>query len=119
MPGCQSASWGYHGDDGMAYHDGDSKSYYGPTFSTGDIIGCCINFQERLIFYTRNGELLDVAFTEISFHAFEKSYKDDIFPMIGLLSPGDHVRVNFGKESFVFNITDYVRSTLNNLVEEL
>lgn len=118
MPGWESVSWGYHSDDGMVYHDNVGKSY-GPTFATRDIIGCCINFQERLIFYTRNGELLDVAFTEISFQAFDKSYREDIRPMIGLYSPGDHVRVNFGKEPFMFNITKYIRSILHNSVEEL
>jgi Ran-binding protein 9/10 len=111
MPGWLSTSYGYHGDDGNIYHAGNGKSY-GPTFATGDVIGCYINLREQLIFYTRNGQLLDVAFTHTTFGTPDKSVREDIYPMIALYSPGEHVRINFGKESFVFNITDYVERFL-------
>jgi hypothetical protein len=28
---------------------------YGPTFTTGDVIGCCVNFHSGTVFYTKNG----------------------------------------------------------------
>jgi len=47
-------SWGYHGD-GKYYHDSKYGKPYGPTFATGDTIGCCLNLTNNLIFYTKNG----------------------------------------------------------------
>jgi Ran-binding protein 9/10 len=31
---------------------------YGPTFTTGDVIGCGVNFRTGCAFYTKNGEYL-------------------------------------------------------------
>ena len=59
--GWQHNSWGYHSDNGKFFYPsirnktskhGDS---YGPSFTTGDTIGCCINFLSNMIFYTKNG----------------------------------------------------------------
>ena len=96
----------------MKYHN--RRRLYGPKFTVGDTIGCCINFCDHSIFYTRNGELLDVAFPEI---LIDESSKDDIYPMVGLYSPGDHIRVNFGREPFVFDIAQYVQSIFTKSVE--
>ena len=43
-------SWGYHGDDGMF-----CGKIYGPLFTTGDTIGCCLDFINNMVFYTKNG----------------------------------------------------------------
>jgi len=110
MPGWALGSWGYHGDDGHLY-SAEGGNSYGPIFTTGDVVGCCIDFENQLIFYTKNGELLDVAFTDISFDEYEKPGKDDIYPTIGLHSVGEHVHVNFGKEPFVYEIRKYTQST--------
>ena len=47
-------SWSYHSDNGEFFH---SSKYgkYGPSFTTGDTIGCYINFLSNMIFYTKNG----------------------------------------------------------------
>lgn len=103
MPGCALGSWGYHGNDGHL-RSTEGRNPYGPTFTTGDFIGCCIDFEDELIFYTKNGERLDVAFTDILFDEYEKSGKDDIYPTIGLHSVGEHLCVNFGKKPFVYDI---------------
>lgn len=53
--GWENESWGYHGDDGKAYGGHNTGRPYGPTFSMGDIIGCGVNFRERVAFFTKNG----------------------------------------------------------------
>ena len=49
-------SYGYHGDDGKAYNcNGSEGKDFGPIFSTGDVIGCGVNFLDRSCFFTKNG----------------------------------------------------------------
>ncbi|RIB11500.1 concanavalin A-like lectin/glucanase domain-containing protein [Gigaspora rosea] len=55
MPGWDDVSWGYHGDNGYFYCCSRRGSPYGPSFSTGDTIGCCLNFKNNTVFYTKNG----------------------------------------------------------------
>ena len=58
MPGWRRGSWGYHGDDGKKYgvlnydNDGD---IYGPTYGTGDTVGCGVDFTSGCAFFTKNG----------------------------------------------------------------
>ena len=51
--GWNGNSWGYHGN-GKLYCSGINKPY-GPMFATGDTIGCCLNFTNNTVFYTKNG----------------------------------------------------------------
>ena len=118
FPGWRLGSWCYEGD-GKAESDCHWMSLYGPTFATGDIIGCCMNFQERLIFYTKNGQLLDIAFSDMTFSAPERFDQEDIYPSIWLSSLDDHVRVNFGQKSFLFNIMKYIKERCRVLELEL
>ena len=54
---------GYHGDDGNAFCGSGQGQIYGPTFTTGDVIGCGLNLIEGSCFYTKNGHNLGTAFT--------------------------------------------------------
>jgi hypothetical protein len=58
MPGWTSDSWGYHGDDGCTFHDGDNDSYEEKTFAKGDVIGCLYELENSELSYTLNGEIL-------------------------------------------------------------
>ena len=58
MPGWSRGSWGYHGDDGELYGEKKTVSNYGPSYGTGDVVGCGINLQPRVIFFTKNGKCL-------------------------------------------------------------
>ena len=53
--GWERQSYGYHGDDGHSFCSSGTGQPYGPTFTTGDVIGCCINLIDNTCFYTKNG----------------------------------------------------------------
>jgi Ran-binding protein 9/10 len=75
LPGWDSGSWGYHGDDGLSFMGQPrTGATYGPRFGSmffthsremgltsqpaNDTIGCGVNFLENNAFYTKNGKLL-------------------------------------------------------------
>lgn len=55
LPGWEKGSYGYHADDGNSFCPSATGITYGPAFTTGDFIGCCVNFLDNSCFYTRNG----------------------------------------------------------------
>uniref|UniRef100_A0A8C8R4W8 RAN binding protein 9 n=1 Tax=Pelusios castaneus TaxID=367368 RepID=A0A8C8R4W8_9SAUR len=91
LPGWDKHSYGYHGDDGHSFCSSGTGQPYGPTFTTGDVIGCCVNLINNTCFYTKNGHSLGM----------ENS--------LGLQTPGEVVDANFGQHPFVFDIEDYMR----------
>lgn len=100
LPGWEEDSWGYHGDDGHSFSCQTTGQDYGPKFTTGDVVGCAVNFGSGECFYTKNGVHLGTAFTGLS---------GDLYPSIGLKTIGEQVRVNFGAQPFVFDIEYYYR----------
>lgn len=100
LPGWDKNSYGYHGDDGHSFCSSGTGQPYGPTFTTGDVIGCCINLIENTCFYTKNGVNLGIAFTDLP---------TNLYPTVGLQTPGEVVEANFGQSPFVFDIEDYMR----------
>jgi hypothetical protein len=63
FPGWSHRSWGYHGDDGGLYIEGNQvnpSSDFGEsgTFASGDVIGVCLNIETGQGFCTRNGKML-------------------------------------------------------------
>ena len=63
LTGWQAGTFGYHGDDGKKFEGNGFGETYGPTFTTGDVIGCALNMQEGSCVYTKNGLNLGLAFT--------------------------------------------------------
>lgn len=55
FPGWEQNSWAWHGDDGNTFCSQMIGRKYGPTFTTGDIVGCGVNFMKRCAFFTKNG----------------------------------------------------------------
>lgn len=53
--GWEKQSYGYHGDDGNSFSSSGTGKPYGPTFTTGDVIGCGVNMIDNTAFYTKNG----------------------------------------------------------------
>nr|XP_014431489.2 ran-binding protein 10 [Pelodiscus sinensis] len=100
LPGWDKHSYGYHGDDGHSFCSSGTGQPYGPTFTTGDVIGCCVNLINNTCFYTKNGHSLGIAFTDLP---------TNLYPTVGLQTPGEIVDANFGQQPFVFDIEDYMR----------
>ncbi|KAJ8011417.1 hypothetical protein DPEC_G00057990 [Dallia pectoralis] len=100
LPGWDKHSYGYHGDDGHSFCSSGTGQPYGPTFTTGDVIGCCVNLINNTCFYTKNGHSLGIAFTDLP---------PNLYPTVGLQTPGEVVDANFGQHPFVFDIDDYMR----------
>jgi hypothetical protein len=65
LPGWDKQSYGYHGDDGHSFCSSGTGQPYGPTFTTGDVIGCGVNLIDNTCFYTKNGHHLGTAFTDL------------------------------------------------------
>jgi hypothetical protein len=55
LPGWEPESWAYHGDDGKVFCCQSTGKSYGPKFTTGDVVGCGINFTKGSAFFTKNG----------------------------------------------------------------
>lgn len=111
LPGWVEKSYGYHGDDGHAFHGEGTGKKYGPTFATGDIIGCGYNLIDQTCFYTKNGLNLGVAFTNLP--------NEPLYPTVGLKTPGEEVEANFGQRPFCYNIEQDIKSMRQNILAKL
>ncbi|KAF8633962.1 hypothetical protein AX15_001142 [Amanita polypyramis BW_CC] len=107
LPGWEVNSWGYHGDDGYSFAAEKNGNPYGPTYGTGDVIGCGIDFTTHKAFFTRNGTFLGPVFEGIG--------RDiETYPSVGLRHNGESIRVNFGHEPFKFDIEYHVQQQRNS-----
>ncbi|EDO31108.1 predicted protein [Nematostella vectensis] len=93
LPGWEKNSYGYHGDDGHSFCSSGTGKPYGPTFTTGDVIGCGLNLIDNTCFYTKNGVNLG----------------PNLYPTVGLQTPGEVVDANFGQLPFVYNIEEEMK----------
>jgi hypothetical protein len=100
LPGWDKQSYGYHGDDGNSFSSSGNGQPYGPTFTTGDVIGCGVNLIDNTCFFTKNGHHLGVAFRDLP---------SRLYPTVGLQTPGEIVDANFGQNPFEFDIEDMLK----------
>lgn len=98
QPGWEQNSYGYHGDDGLLYRGQGKGEPFGPTFTTGDIVGGGINYASQEVFFTKNGVIVGTVYKDV---------KGPLFPTIAVHSQNEEVTVNFGKEPFLFDIKAY------------
>ncbi|XP_037713489.1 ran-binding proteins 9/10 homolog isoform X2 [Drosophila subpulchrella] len=111
LPGWDKQSYGYHGDDGNSFSSSGNGQTYGPTFTTGDVIGCCVNFVNNTCFYTKNGVDLGIAFRDLP---------TKLYPTVGLQTPGEEVDANFGQEPFKFDkIVDMMKEMRSNVLRKI
>ncbi|KAF1769693.1 hypothetical protein GCK72_001510 [Caenorhabditis remanei] len=107
MPGWDPHCYGYHGDDGNFFSACGHGTAYGPKFGTGDVIGCGIDTTLNMVFFTKNGKHLGVALE------CKPGELEDLYPTVGLKTPGERLVANFGQTEFMFDFDGY-RDILNN-----
>ncbi|KAG8864210.1 hypothetical protein FRB96_006031 [Tulasnella sp. 330] len=108
LPGWEVDSWGYHGDDGHVFcgpEGPEKEAPYGPKFSTGDVVGCGIDFSIQRLFFTKGGVFLGHVFNHVS---------GDLYPLVGLRTSHESIRTNFGQYPFRFDIESYYQQTRNS-----
>ncbi|KAL8225684.1 hypothetical protein R6Q57_018241 [Mikania cordata] len=113
QPGWEANSFGYHGDDGYLYRGQGKGEAFGPTYTTGDIVGGGIDYASHKFFFTKNGQVVGTV---------EKDVKGPLYPTVGVHSQNEEVSVNFGKDPFVFDIKAYEatqRAKQNTLIERI
>ena len=111
LPGWDTQSYGFHGDDGHSFNSSGTGQPYGPTFTTGDVIGCGFNLIENKCFYTKNGLNLGVAFTDLA--------SVPLFPTVGLQTPGEELEANFGLEPFCYDIEQDMIALKKRITESI
>ncbi|KAL8950276.1 MAG: hypothetical protein Q9222_003680 [Ikaeria aurantiellina] len=102
LPGWEPDSWGWHGDDGNTFCCQQIGKGYGPTYTTGDVIGCGINFLTGCAFFTKNGVFQGTAFRDLK--------NVEVHPSVGMKRPQAQLTTNFGQRPFVFDIDGMIRS---------
>jgi len=93
-------SWGYHSDDGNIFCCPEYGELYGLVFTTDDTIGCCLNFTNDTVFYTKNG--VHLGFYNIFQRIALRDLKGVLYPCVGLKSQGGAVEANFGHKKFKY-----------------
>jgi hypothetical protein len=111
LPGWDTNSYGYHGDDGHSFCSSGTGVPYGPTFTTGDVIGCGYNLVENNCFYTKNGMNLGIAFSNLP--------SIPLFPTVGLQTLGEEVEANFGMKPFVYDIEDDIKGLRKRVTDTI
>lgn len=101
MPGWENGSYAYHGDDGLLFRStGVAGVPYGPKYGTDDVIGCCWDVVDNVVFFTKNGKNLGVGFRNL-----EGAY----YPTVGMQSTGGQIFANFGSQPFIFDIEAFAQ----------
>lgn len=111
LPGWESQSIGWHGDDGFIFVGSGNGAPFGPCYSTGDTVGCGVDFVNERIFFTRNAVIVG----EVPIPSIDIQW----FPMVGFRTPGEQVTTNFDKP-FLFDLEEYVARqafTIKNAID--
>ena len=112
MPGWSKKTIGYHGDNGLVYSNSIQNKKgldYGPTFGKDDVIGCGVDFESNTVFFTKNGRSFGIA---------KRNWPKQLwYPTIGLHSLNERVKVNFGEDKFVFNISKYTGKLFSKITK--
>lgn len=101
LVGWSEGAVGYHGDDGNLFTGNGMGRPFGPTYSKGDIVGCGIDWINGVVFFTKNGAIIG--------NTPQKYQTDEqVFAAVGLRTPNETFRLNFGKQRFRFDLDQYI-----------
>ncbi|TKY68073.1 Ran-binding protein 10 [Spatholobus suberectus] len=98
QPGWEANSCGYHGDDGLLYRGHGKGEAFGPTYTSGDVVGAGINYAAQEFFFTKNDQVVGSVY---------KDMKGPLFPTIAVHSQNEEVHVNFGQKPFTFDLKEF------------
>jgi len=114
MPGWDTESYGYHGDDGGIFHgQGDMLSQSSP-FGPGDIVGCGLEYSTRRIFFVKNGKFLGYALGRDDngrdgVTLGKEIVESGLFPTVGV-DTDCPIFTNFGESPFKFDLKGFSSS---------
>lgn len=107
----------YHGDTGLIHClQGKGLTITAAnntttsTYTTGDIVGCGIDYISQEFFFTKNGSLVGTS---------PKVFKGVLYPTVALHSKNEEVTVNFEPETFRFDLVGYKTSIKEKLNVEI
>jgi hypothetical protein len=83
---------------------------YSESYGSHDIIGCGINYHKQVIFFTKNGKYLGIAFKKIS---------GIYYATVGLHSYGELIRINFGQSFFKFDVQNMIDEEKRNIIIQI
>ncbi|KAL3073560.1 hypothetical protein niasHS_017127 [Heterodera schachtii] len=88
----RSGTFAYEGDGCFLMRD---NSRFNPRceFGDGDTVGCGINLANRHLFFTKNGQRMDLTFVLDSLPS-----DPPLFPFVSLWDSGDKIEANFGRK---------------------
>ena len=92
-PGLQSNAYGYYSFNGNAVRDGTTTAY-GASYTTGDVIGITLDYDNGEITYYKNGVSQGVAFTGVT---------EKLTPASCLFGTATH-NYNFGQLPFAYAV---------------
>ncbi|PKK47724.1 hypothetical protein CI102_7111 [Trichoderma harzianum] len=97
--GWVKGSWGFHGQNGYVYQGSRRGRPYAKPYSSGSTIGCGVDFNNRSIFFTVDGEFKGRAFKD-------DNIRGHLYPAV-FLHPGNastKIVANFGHQEFKYII---------------
>lgn len=77
---------------------GSTDQSYGDEWADGDVIGCCLDLEDKTVSFFRNGASMGVAYRGIQQTVY--------YPAVSL-SSGERCEVNFGEQPFFYPIEGY------------
>eukprot|EP00241_Pyramimonas_parkeae_P001643 CAMPEP_0114252164 /NCGR_PEP_ID=MMETSP0058-20121206/15685_1 /TAXON_ID=36894 /ORGANISM="Pyramimonas parkeae, CCMP726" /LENGTH=465 /DNA_ID=CAMNT_0001366069 /DNA_START=120 /DNA_END=1517 /DNA_ORIENTATION=+ len=111
LPGWEQHSYGYHGDDGQRFQGSGKGMPFGPKYGAGDVVGCCLDMTASTVSYYVNGVEIGVA--------FENVRETELFPTVGLNTPGEEVVVNFGQDPFKVDVSELLRKAKQRSMQQI
>ncbi|KAJ3239871.1 Ran-binding protein 9 [Chytriomyces hyalinus] len=138
LPGWDPRSYGYHGDDGFIFECTGKGRTFGPTYTSGDVVGCLVNYFENTISFTKNGLMIGLyicaSFYPKAFGKLARAYafvntgvafrnispSVPLHPTVGFRTPEECMEINFGFETpFKFDIDSYVLEAQQKIWREI
>jgi len=104
IPPGSKKMWCYF-NNGTININGKSKNY-GPAVNINDIIGCCLIFKSRTLFFTKNGQTLGIASKRIPIDI-------PLYPTVGMYN-NSVIETNFGQKDFAFDFMSFISDLENN-----